>query len=71
MCREKNRAKVLPHKKKSCRQVGLKKFMHRKFFTPAKPAIFYLKTGHFSTFSRARERFDDVDTKESNDAISS
>ena len=37
-----------------------------------KPAItkplFYLKTGHFSTFSRARERFDDVDTKESNDS---
>ena len=31
---KKNRAKLLPHKKKSCRQVGLKKFMHRKLSVP-------------------------------------
>ena len=34
MCgKKKIRAKLVPQKKKSCRQVGLKKkFMHRKFF---------------------------------------
>ena len=37
MCGKKNQCKLAPEKKKKCRQVGLKKFMHRKFLTLTHP----------------------------------